>query len=461
MINLRINNSNILVSNLGLTDDQITTRLVDDYASGSASINVASIQGISVGKIILIGNFGDSTSEIIRIHTVTAPSVQTITLASNTTKDHYSDTPVTILDFDQIEFSRSTTLSGSKSVLATQSINSDRIDSLYKDLTNTTGYAFARFKNSYTSSYSSYSTGVNYSSSDVSILNNILKQACNDASVEVGGQYSTEQMLIDDANDCQDTITNFDWKFELVRNDTSLSAIQYENTYSLNSLTYELKYPAISQGIKSVKFGSTPLQLIDNNEMDDLLKSVVRTTVATQAGIGDTSIVVTNSNELNSTGTVYINGLSISYTSKDDTTNTISGISAATITSIIPVDSIVWQNISLGIPTKYTISIENELILDRPISSTYAGFPINVEYLKKLTRFTDFSSTTEVPFVDVFTLFVSAKIEKRKRNFENYQLIMKEFNDAITLRLGTYKMPILDNMRYYEFFDSGTQTQND
>jgi len=456
MINVKVKNANILVSNLSLIDSQKTTRLITDSASGSSTISVAGISGFSVNNYILIGTFGDSSAEIIKLHASTAPTGSTITLATNTTKDHYSDSPVTLLDYNQVEFSRATTLTGTKTVLGSvQAINADCLESYYKDLTNTTGFAFARWYNSTLTTYSSYSTGVNYTGLGSTTVGDIVKKACREASVEIGGQFSTEEMLLDDANDAQDAIIDYDWKFELVKNDTSITATQYKNTYSLSSLTYELKYPGISQGLKSVKFSGKPLDYIDDDEMDNEYKEVVRTTVATQAAIGDTSLVLTNTTELPDVGTVYVNGLSITYSANNTTTNTLSGISASAITAILPVTSVVWYNINPGLPTKYTITIDNNIVFNVPVDSDYNGYSITMEYLKKLTRFTDFASTTEVPFTDIFPSFIAAQIEKRKRNMDNSILFLTEFNKALEGELSIYKMPVMENTTYYNFFDSG------
>lgn len=451
MINLRIVNTTFLVSNLGLLDGKKTTRLIADSPAASGTLSVANISGFAINNVLLDGNFGDSSAELLKTHASTAPSGTTITLAANTVRDHYSDTAITVLDYDQIEYSRSTTLTGSKSVLATQNLNPDLIESFYKDATNTTGYGFVRFKNSITDTFSDYSTGVNYTGLGSTTVSDIVNKACTDALVEVGGQFSGEQTLLNDANDCQDAILDEDWKFELVKNDSTLTAIQYENTYSLDDLTYELKYPGIVQGIKSVKLSGKRLDYIDNDEMDGLYSEIVRAEVATQASIGATSLVLTNSSELPDVGTVFVNGMDIVYTANDTTTNTLSGIPSGDITAIIPVGAIVWYRIVPGLPTKYTITIENELVFNCPIDTMYNGYSITVEYLRKLSRFTDFASTTEIPFPDIMPLFISAKIEKRKRNFENYATFMAEFTNAVDKKTSQYKLPVMEDSTYYNF----------
>lgn len=441
-------------SNLSLTDGQESARLVADSSATATTLTVDNISGFSVGKYLLIGEFGDSNAEIVRIHTSTAPTGSTVTLNAGTTKDHYADTKITVIDYNQIEFSRATTISGSKVVLTTKNISADRVETNYTDATNLTGFAFFRFKDEANSVFSQYSSGVSYAGTNNDSVQNIVDKACRDAGVKVGEDFSTEDMLLDDANDCQDAICDTDWKFELVKNDTSLTVSQYENTFSLDNLSYELKYKGIVQGVKSVKLSGHRLDYIDNDEMDTLYNTVVRTTVATQAEIGDTSIVLSNTSELPDNGTVYINGLSLTYSTNTKSTNTLSGISAASITKVLPVSSNVWYNITTGLPTKYTITIENEILFNVPIATTYNGYSVTIEYLKKLSRFTDFASVTEIPFSEIMPLYVSAKIEKRKRNMENYTNIMAEFKSALEDNKEKYKIPVLEDGRYYNFFNT-------
>jgi hypothetical protein len=437
-------------SNLSLTDSQESARMIADVASGSATITVDNILGFSVDDYVLIGEFGNPSSEILKLHASTAPTGSTITLSSNTTKDHYSDSKVTVITFNRVEFSRATTLTGTKSVLTTKDVSPDREETTFIDTGYSTGFAFFRFSNPTSGFYSEYSSGVSYSGQGNAGIQEIIETACNDSLVKIGDDVATEEMLLKDANDCQDAITDFDWKFELVT-DSALTVSQYENSYDLSGLTYDLKYPGIEQGIKGVKLAGKRLDYVDNDEMDSILASVIKTTVATQAGVGATSIVLSNTSELSDSGKVYINSMQITYTANDKATNTLSGISASDITAIIAVSSIVWQNINPGLPTKYTITIDNKIILNVPIDTEYDGYGLTVEYLKKLDRFTDFAAITEVPFTDLMPLFISAKIEKRKRNFDNYRENIKDFNEGLQQKLSVYRLPVLEDQKYYNF----------
>jgi hypothetical protein len=115
-------------------------------------------------------------------------------------------------------------------------------------------------------------------------VQSIVEKACDDTFVEIGGEYSTEKMLLNDANDCQDAITDYDWKFELVK-DSTLAVTKYTNSVDLDSLTYAMKYPGISQGVKTVKFGANDLQDVDNDEMDAYYKDTPQTTLSVQAAV--------------------------------------------------------------------------------------------------------------------------------------------------------------------------------
>src|SRR3990167_5281940 len=135
----------------------LRTPLTADSTAASGTITVSNIVGVGVGDYLLIGEFGQETAEIVRVHTVTAPSGTTITLNANTTYAHIRGESVYRIDRNQVEFSRATTLTGSKSVLVTSDITPDSLYTVYEDTTNTTGFGFYRWKNSADTTYTNYS----------------------------------------------------------------------------------------------------------------------------------------------------------------------------------------------------------------------------------------------------------------------------------------------------------------
>lgn len=452
MLNLRIANRTLLSSNLSLTEGQVQARMTADKAAASGAITVDNISGFSVGKYILLGNFGEPTAEIIRIHAATAPTGTTITLASNTVFDHFSDTPVTLINYNQVEFSRATTLTGSKSVLATQAIEADRLESGYVDLTNSTGFAFVRFKNSSDSVYSSYSTGVSYSGLSYLSVSEIVKNACDNCGLNIGDAYASESQLLNDANRCQDEITKLDWVQEIVKDSSSLAATENEDTYALSSLTNTIKYTGTAQAIKSVLFGSDILKQIDPDDMDEIKSGTTKSYLNGAVSQYATSIVLDDSSEFADSGYVTVGSLTFAYTTNTVSTNTLSGISASAITSALSDNASVWQGSTNGYPTKYCV-LDGNIILDAPVDTEYVGYKIKITYLKEMSQFTEFADTVEFPFINAFENYIGSRIERRKKNYEESARLYNLFIADIKDQHEKFKLPTLDTYTYYNFFD--------
>jgi len=457
--NLRIENLNLLCSNESLLEGQTSTTLTADASSASGTLTVAAIEGFSVGKYALLGNFGEATAEIVRIHASTAPSGTTITLNANTAYDHAVDTPLTIIEYNQIEYSRAATSGGTKSVLATQSIQPTRLESNYTDLTNTTGFGTVRFKNSTSTTYSEYSDEVNYTGLTYQSVNYIVREACAKARVTVGSDYATEDQLLMDANEAQDMIAQTqDWIFELVKNDTSIASTENEHVYALSGLTYAMKYTGTPQGCLDVRFADGVLDKLSIDDMDKEWEGVVYTTLSSGITAGDTSITLSDSYEFAENGTVYAGANSAAtYTTNTESTGVLSGFSATAFTSDVSSGANVYQGVSPGKPSKYAI-FDGNIILDVPVETDEVGKKLKFKYLKALTRFTTFASTTEIPFPQALSYYVAANILQRKGNAEEANLMMARFQDILMRNASIYKLPTLDYQQYYNFSEKTTSS---
>lgn len=452
LLNLSVQNNTLAAYHSTLTESKPAARLTADKAAASGALTVDNVYGFLIGQYVLLGNWGDPTAEVIRIHASTPPSGTTITLAASTAFDHYTDTPVTVLDYNQVEFSRATTAAGGKSVLATYDLSPDQLFTAYIDLTNTTGYAFFRFKNSASGAYSSYCDATSYSGNGETSFERIAMEACSMAGVKYGSQYATEQQLISDANDALDRIQEKqDWVFELVRSDASISTVSNENEYSLSDLTYEPKYQGTQQGILSVRFGTSPLDPIQPDEMDAHYEGTAKSTLASDINAADTSITLTDSNDFSELGTVYVPGTSAArYSANDQTTGVLSGFSASAFTGTVSAGTNVFQGITPGLPKRYSI-FANAITLDAPVSESYAGRKLKFKYLKRLSRFTSFASTTDVPFYSSIPVFMASKIAGRKQQLDDEQQRLGKFLAYIEDNSGIYKLPTMDESDYYNF----------
>ena len=154
---------------------------ITDCIAGSISGTTQSIDDFTTNQCLLLGTPGNDSSEIVHTDPSIAPTGNTVTFAAVTTQTHQSNSYVYVLDFDQVEFSYSATLTGAKTVLATVPVAPDSLETYYNDVTQTTGFYFARFKNSLSTTFSQYSdacpVGISYGNTSVRyIIDSVLGQ---------------------------------------------------------------------------------------------------------------------------------------------------------------------------------------------------------------------------------------------------------------------------------------------
>jgi len=96
ILNLDVMSHTFKVSNIELSQDKKATFLSADASAGGSTLTVKSIIGFSGSKILLVGEWGQEDTEIIKMSSATGT---TITLASTLTYAHNQGTKVYLLDF--------------------------------------------------------------------------------------------------------------------------------------------------------------------------------------------------------------------------------------------------------------------------------------------------------------------------------------------------------------------------
>ena len=185
----------IIANNKELQLDRYKSNLNASGVVGTGSITVYSIKQFAVNQVLLIGELGNEGSELIKTHAATAPTGNTVTLASNLVKSHPKDTPVYIYSFDQIEYSHADTLTGSKTVLSLTDIDPENDSMSYEDTTNTAGYYFIRYKNSITGIFSGYSDGVPYTGLPENTVGYAIDTAMNELNASFSDKLTYGMML--------------------------------------------------------------------------------------------------------------------------------------------------------------------------------------------------------------------------------------------------------------------------
>ena len=292
-----------------------------------------------------------------------------------------------------------------------------------------------------------------------------IQQALTMTNSNLDGELIRREDLIKQADDCQTAITQFKyqdprsgdmksmkWDFEVLEDKTSLTVATGENKYALSGLTIAPKFENEST-IISIRIGSEgKIEKQDLISYDDETEAYTRSDCKVTGAVGDTTLDVDSTVEFSDSGTLYSGSNVITYTAITDS-DTFEGIPASGTGSIeteIAVDDPVWQGIQLALPEKWTYFDEN-IIFNLPSKSTYNGYPIKIRYFGKLTALTEASDTTDIPFTNVFQLFLASWIERRKGNEDKATLYMQEFKDKVLDNALSSTAPTSDISTYYEF----------
>lgn len=471
---LKINNRQLIANNLILIKDQPSFRLTADTASTAIALVVDNVTGLAANDFVIIGNFGDRTAEIRQVTSITGTSLA----ITATTYDHYRDTKITRIPYNQIEFSYADTLAGSKTAFSP-------VTSVSANITDTTkidpgsggaftgrNYYFFRFFNSVTSLFSNYCSGVYYTGNALNTAYSIITTGLNKVGVEIGDEDASPEQLLSDIRSGIDEIThwkrsdsyvNTDWAFEVYTDSTSLVSVENAIDFLFSALAYEPKYSGSKQGFFSLLFSTKPLVYIDPDQMDLIYMDKPNTTLAAQATAGDTSITLTDSNEFEDSGTVYIGSNTVTYTANDTATGILSGIPTSgtgSITTTVTSGGQVWQNITPGEPSRYTVTTTG-IRLDQPVDSNLVGYKLKLKYLRKLANITSFQDEVAVPFYDCLSDYVAYSVESRKRNDDKSLKHYSMFSKKVENSAAAYQLPVNTSQTYYIFENQIDERYND
>jgi hypothetical protein len=138
--------------------------LTANYDAATATIYLTNIDGFAANDYVLLGEFGQETSEIVQVGVVTA-ATNSMTISA-TKFPHPESTRVTILRFNKVRFYHTTTTTFSTAVWldspAGTDIQADSLYTKYEDSVYSTGYGWFVFYNSSTTTATTNSNAIPY-----------------------------------------------------------------------------------------------------------------------------------------------------------------------------------------------------------------------------------------------------------------------------------------------------------
>lgn len=442
------------------------TYVASPIAAAGTTLTIIDNNGLNKDNAdFIIGYPGDGKTEPGKVNESDPVSRDgTLTIDNTLAYGHELDSPVTRIFETSIAIYSSDAVDGTLTeVVAPASAINIQWDKPFTEYTYegaAVNYFVVKFYDGTTlSAASDYVASTGLTAASVAEM---VKGALMMANETIREDVITKDFLMQSANDWQDRVTHYvdpkgrtkDWNFELIENKTSLSITENETSYALSGLTLAMKYPDSKQGILNVRIGSENMEYQDMNEYDDDMEDNINATVATEAAAAATSLVLSDTYEFTESGSIDVPGQSaaVTYTTNTEATSTLSGIPATgtgRIENTLSVGDNVWQGVTAGDPTKYSV-FDGNLLFNIPPNNDWASYPIKLRYLSALTRFSDFSDTTSVTFYHLAKYFIAARIEERKGNFDRADRLYAYHDKYLAEEAQRDKTYIMDTFQYYD-----------
>lgn len=403
---LKLRNRRLI--NLGTPKTRISTHT----DSGSTSVSVVSDEGFSGSdKYVLLGEFGDENSEI---KSFTSATGDVLTIPA-TSKDHPAGTPVYLLNANQVQFMRATTASGSYTELTVVTVNPENEYTAYEDTTNSTGFGKARFYNEDAdAAYGSYYEIIRYDQDDKKTRGFVKQTALDRCNAYVDGSVISEEMLNNEVSLCDSRIRR-----ERIRwtQESNRIAVETEVGISEYDLSSYLKDSDTIESVVNIWLGGKEVTMVKRDVFFRYLNGVQHTYLAEAiTSTSQTEIVVSDSSVLADSGSIWIEGDEITYTSKDDDTDTLSGVddigSTHAITSDGGATMEVWQRPDTGKPNVATV-IAGKLYTYPVIDDSDDAKVFEIDVINKYDQITLDSDTLEFP-EDLYVTWLEVFIKKRR-----------------------------------------------
>ncbi len=413
-----------------LIDPPAQTLLSADMAAGSSSLTVANSTNFAINQILLIGDAGNENSEIVKTSSGSAPNGSTITLSGTTVFAHTASTPVTVLYYDQVQFWTALTISGAKTLLTTGSIVADSTTTNYDDTAASSGYYFARFRNSVGSTVSTYSAP-----SPVGAYTMLSARAIIDAALGMINKETspvfTDEYAFQMIDACQMEVLREFKRWSFMQSFNTIIGTTSQGTWKI-AVPDDLDDNVTYKSIWNFRIGrENDMVWIDKAEFDALIQGSAYSTVVSSTLTGATSLILDSTKDFTAQGSVQVGANVYTFTANDTTTNTLS--LGSPLLADVAADQDVFQFSSLGYPTYWTIW--DGFIYHWPIcSSVYAGRNYWMDYYKKLVQTTSDEQEVVLPDPTVVQYYLAWKFLLRMNNGEETPASTGFYNNYILRR---------------------------
>lgn len=389
------------------------TFLTSDTASGSATLNVKTSTDFGTNKFVFIGSIGSQGGEIIQVG---GTGTGTISLSSSTAYPHSSSTAVRLSLYNQVEVSWSATTTGSKTVITTVAVDAGEDVTTVTDTTHSSGYYFARWKNSITGVFSEYADPAPYAGYTVLSARYIIDNALGEIN-KTTGEVLTDEFGFQQLNNFQKEVIREQKRWSFMESfDTNIGTTA-TGTWRVAAPT-DLDDQFANRTIYNFRIGrGRNLTWVDKEKWNELTEDVAHTTLKNSISVGNSTITLTSSADFpTGGGTVQIGANQYTYTSNVQATGVLTLSVVSTTTNTAGED--VFFGASLGEPLYFTAF--GGYIYSYPItSSSFTGRGYYMDYYKSLTIIALDSDNIVVPDETAASYYLQWKFLKKLNNGED------------------------------------------
>jgi hypothetical protein len=454
---IAVSNKDLLV---GAFDSNLKTKAV----SGASALKVYSISKFGVNQVLLIEDPGQENSEVILTHGSTAPTGDTITLATNMVKDHPSNVRVYIIPFDKIEISWSATETGTPALIELIDIDPEKEDTIYTDSGHSYGYYFTRFKNSILTTYAGYSDAIPFDGFQTNTVGYAIETAMSDLDVVFSEKITFQKLL----NHAKQMLRLVRGKLRSWSKYQEFGAVLGTLARGVNRfpLPDDIYDKNSNRSIMNVTIGDgTQLAYIDRSEYIQETEDLSMTTTASETAVGALSLVLTDSSDLSEEGSVSVyvanEVYTIEYTANDKYTNSLT-IASDQVTTILPLGSVVAQDIYENTPTMYSVW-DGNLYLYPFTDAVNVGKNVYIDYYTDIETIDSQADVIKGSKFDMLVPYLKWKIRAINENNGKEDLrdpSYLEFRELLTDEIRNGGSAEINGFRPRQFVASGGRKHN-
>jgi len=404
---------------------KVFTYLSNNFAIGVTSLSVDNAIDFTSGTILLL--LGTVGAENAEFGYASAHTDQAFTVSA-TKQPHNRGDLVAQVNYDQVEISKSSTIDGSYSVLATLSLFLTQQKTVQFDSTGlTTDYYKLRWKNSQTGEYSSYSEPVSVLSYPVNSVGSVILPVLQSMGVSENDPKITVPFCISAVNDARKYVK---MKLYGIRH-AWLSAFEHPIQVLAGSnfipLPDDIDFTETDRSLLSARFiignvlAPFNLKYIDKRSWNQVAFNVGGSTTTTVTAIAATEIDLVSSGDFPQTtneGVAHVATteydqeiMQIAYTGVNLATGQLTGVTG--VDREIPVGTQVWVTPTIAQPINYTV-FEDKIVFDRIIPDSIQGYNCYIDYYKKEIEVEDLYQELPEPYREIYKWYLRYAIKYRK-----------------------------------------------